>query len=93
VRDAARQCGIDPDARLSHLVVDDVTYGAFQHLYRPIHINYLRGRWVRGNPDPVDIPRRYDSDGVVAACASLPPGFRREALSGDETYCCLKAFR
>ena len=99
ILEAAGRCGIHPEDRPSHLVVDDLTYAVFVDSYQPFHIKYLR----RGGPDlwnvnarpvgqVVGMLREWRSGGIVVGCHMLPKELPAVATGA---FCCIpsSAFR
>ncbi len=94
MRALARECHLKDSPDLKHLVVDDLTYFAFEKTRFPFHALYLSGwqpvekrdlRWVA-------LLRRAESDGVIVRCRYLPPALFERAVKKD-FLCCLPSFR
>ena len=88
----AAKCGIRPEDRLNHLVVDELTYFSFQKAYQPFFMTYLDEHgWGRDHPDPTDILRRYRSAGMIVGCQWIPSVYRARAIANGR-FCCLPKF-
>ncbi|CAN5505137.1 hypothetical protein BH09PSE4_BH09PSE4_11790 [soil metagenome] len=83
IRRVGAMCGFSPAT--PRLVIDDLTYFAFQRSYRPIYAIGVFDTWKGSIGDPVAYLRGQGSPGAVTACTSLPPGM---ASKGDGHTCC-----
>lgn len=90
VRALAKTCGINGDDS-SHLVIDDLTYFAFERLHQPVHVIYLYGGGfgldVAGDRVQPFLTK-IASDGIIARCTYLPEFYKDKALR-DNNYCCV----
>ena len=90
IRALATTCGIHGDDS-NHLVIDDLTYFAFNRLHQPIHMIYLYeggfGLDVAG--DRIEpFLTKMASDGIIAQCTYLPQLYKDKAVR-DGNYCCV----
>jgi hypothetical protein len=91
IRNFAQSCGISGDG-VRRLVIDDLTYFAFDNLKEPIHLVYLFeggfGVDIKG-----ELTRKLLVDlnayGIIAQCTFMPSIFKEEVRS-DGSLCCLK---
>jgi hypothetical protein len=94
VLNTARRCGIHPEDRPRHLVLDDLTYTAFIDSYQPFHIPHVnRGGSELFGRLPTDhmvkLLREWRSAGIVAACRLIPAELHPVA---NGPYCCVRSF-
>lgn len=91
IRRFASSCGLKGDGA-RRLVVDDLTYFAFDGLREPMHLVYISesgmGPDIKGG-DLVVFLNRMASPGVIAQCTFLPPAVRQYAME-DGNLCCVK---
>lgn len=91
IRRFASSCGLEGDGA-RRLVVDDLTYFAFDGLREPMHLVYISesgmGPDIKGG-DLVGFLNRMASPGVIAQCTFLPPAVRQYALE-DRNLCCVR---
>jgi len=91
IRLFASACGLEGDGA-RRLVVDDLTYFAFDGLHEPMHLVYLSesgmGPDIKGG-DLIGFLNRMASPGVIAQCTFLPPAVRQHAME-DGNLCCVK---
>ena len=89
IRRFASSCGLEGDSA-RRLVVDDLTYFAFDGLREPMHLVYISesgmGPDIKGG-DLIAFLNRMASPGVIAQCTFLPPAVRQYALE-DGNLCC-----
>jgi len=90
IRRFASSCGLEGDSA-RRLVVDDLTYFAFDGLREPMHLVYISesgmGPDIKGG-DFIAFLNRMASPGVIAQCTFLPPAVRQYALE-DGNLCCV----
>ena len=90
VRSLAKNCNLQGDGA-RRLVVDDLTYFAFDDLSEPLHLVYLSelgmGSDIK-NDDIKDFLLRMESDGVIAQCTFLPPALKEISVH-DGNICCV----
>lgn len=90
VRALAKTCGINGDDS-THLVIDDLTYFAFERLHQPVHVIYLYGGGfgldVAGDRVQPFLTK-IASDGIIARCTYLPEFYKDKAVR-DGNYCCV----
>ena len=90
IRALATTCGIHGDDS-NHLVIDDLTYFAFNRLHQPIHMIYLYeggfGLDVAGDRIKPFLTK-MTSDGIIARCTYLPQLYKDKAVR-DGNYCCV----
>jgi hypothetical protein len=86
----ADQCGIKGDGA-SRLVVDHVTYYAFDHLRQPLHVLYISedgfGGDIKGR-EIVSFLNEMGSPGIIARCSYIPPVLRN-VVKDMRGYCCI----
>lgn len=91
VRALANQCGIQGDGA-SRLIVDDLTYFAFDQLRQPLHMVYLYeggfGADISGNKIKPFLAKMAN-EGIIAQCTYLPEMYKASAIR-DGNYCCVK---
>ena len=91
VRSLAKACNLQGDGA-KRLVVDDMTYFAFDNLSEPLHLVYLSelgmGSDIK-NSDIKEFLSRMGSDGVIAQCTFLPPALKDISVH-DGNICCVK---
>jgi multisubunit Na+/H+ antiporter MnhF subunit len=88
VQIAARLCGIDPSRTMDHLVVDGLTYTAFDHLRQPYFALYVFDPWRH---DVRRLLANRGSAGMVISCGAVPrPLLRRTRRFGP--LCCMPPF-
>lgn len=91
IRRFASFCGLEGDSA-RRLVVDDLTYFAFDGLREPMHLVYISesgmGPDIKGG-DLIGFLNRMASPGVIAQCTFLPPAVRQYAME-DGNLCCVK---
>ena len=85
----ARLCGIDPTQPLNHLVVDPLTYTAFDRLRQPYFALYL---FDHANKDVLDLLADRGSSGMVVSCGTVPR-FLRSRTRRLGHVCCIPAFQ
>jgi hypothetical protein len=88
---AAKQCDIDANKPLRHLVVDGLTYPTFVDSFKPYEILWTGLNWPGSSEDQLHFLRYVKSDGLVAACHLLPPNFVPLSRKSGP-FCCIKAF-
>lgn len=90
IRKFASSCGLEGDSA-RRLVVDDITYFAFDGLREPLHLVYISesgmGSDIKGE-ELITFLNRMASPGVIAQCTFLPPAVKRYALE-DGNLCCV----
>jgi hypothetical protein len=90
LRALAAKCGIRGDGA-NRLVVDDLTYFAFNNLHQPIHMVYLYeggfGADISGDKIAPFLAKMASS-GIVAQCTYLPELYKNQA-ERDGNYCCV----
>ena len=92
IRALASACGIEGDGA-THLVIDDYTLHAFQHLRQPLDLIYVTdaipwlGLTLAGDKLPA-LLRRLESPGIIGRCTYFPKTLRAKALV-SEAYCCV----
>ena len=91
IRSFASSCGLEGDGA-KRLVVDDLTYFAFDGLREPMHLVYISesgmGPDIKGS-DLIAFLNKMASPGVIAQCTFLPPAVRQYAME-DGNLCCVK---
>ncbi|MES2181594.1 MAG: hypothetical protein V4493_05805, partial [Pseudomonadota bacterium] len=91
VRALASQCGIKGDGA-NRLVVDDLTYFAFDQLRQPLHMVYLYeggfGADISGNKIKPFLAK-VANEGIIAQCTYLPEVYKASAIH-DGNYCCVR---
>jgi len=88
----ARQCGIDPASRPSHLVVDELTYFALADTFQPFFMTYFdQNGWRQGLGDPRPLWRANRSAGMVIGCERIQSVFA-DAVTRNGEFCCLPGF-
>lgn len=89
VRSLAKLCDIRGDGA-SRLVVDDLTYFAFENLRQPLHLIYLYDGGFGADIGAEKI-RGFlygmESDGIIAQCTYLSPVFKNIAVREDNLCC------
>jgi hypothetical protein len=91
VRELAKSCGVVGDGA-SRLVVDDLTYFAFDGLREPIHMVYLyEGGFGADIPGAEIAPflAKMKSSGIIAQCTYLPEFYKIQAVRHGN-LCCVK---
>lgn len=91
IRNFARACKLEGDAS-RRLVVDDLTYFAFDQLHEPIHLVYVSPVGMGMDIDMADfLPflRRLGSPGIVAQCAFFPEAIKSNVVMASDNLCCL----
>ena len=90
IRGFASSCGLEGDGA-RRLVIDDLTYFAFDGLREPMHLVYISesgmGPDIKGG-DLIGFLNRMASPGVIAQCTFLPPAVRQYAME-DGNLCCV----
>lgn len=90
VRKLAFGCGIGGDGS-THLVVDNLTYFAFDNLHEPLHLAYISekgsGQDIKDN-DFIPFLHGMNSPGIIGRC-SLFPNSVRPIASEVDGICCL----
>jgi hypothetical protein len=90
VRALAKNCNIQGDGA-KRLVVDDLTYFAFENLRQPLHLVYLYdggfgadigGKKIRGFLTGIE------SDGIIAQCTYISPAFNKIVVR-EGGFCCV----
>lgn len=91
VRSLAKACNLQGDGA-RRLVVDDMTYFAFDNMTEPLHLVYLSelgmGSDIK-NSEIKEFLSRMGSDGVIAQCTFLPPALKDISLH-DGNICCVR---
>lgn len=91
IRSFSQSCGITGD-RSKRLVVDDLTYFAFDALREPIHLVYVSdsgmGADIKG-AELIDFLNKLGSPGIVAQCTFMPEAVRKIARE-EGNLCCIK---
>ena len=92
IRTLARACEIEGDGA-THLVIDESTLFAFEHLRQPIDVLYISDavRWVgkaMAGEKVIQLLSRLQSPGMIARCSLVPTALRPRAL-GHGGYCCV----
>jgi hypothetical protein len=90
VRKLARSCGITGDGT-KHLVVDNLTYFAFDNLHEPMHLANISEKGSGQDIKQDDFLSFLDgmrSPGIVGRCWLFPDSVRR-AANEDDGICCL----
>ena len=91
VRKLAKACNIKGDGA-RRLVVDDMTYFAFDNLIEPLHIVYLSELGMGSDIKNIDIKDflyKKESGGVIAQCTFLPSTLKDVSMR-DGNLCCTK---
>jgi len=92
IRATAALCRIPLDGTTRYLALDGATYGVVWPIWRPIPVNYiLADYWPFAADDPIAYLRARGSDGLLAACSTLPDDLAARARRNGAT-CCLPAF-
>lgn len=90
IREFAASCGVDGD-NAHRLVIDDLTYFAFERLHEPLHLSYISekgmGQDIKGE-NLITFLRRMNSPGVVAQCRMLPDAVHGFMVQ-QENLCCI----
>jgi hypothetical protein len=92
IRSFASSCNLSPDSS-RRIVIDDLTYFAFDNLKEPIHLVYVGPYGMGGDiKDGELIPmlRRLGSPGAIAQCAFFPIEFKNNGALSFENLCCIK---
>ena len=91
VRLLANECGLQGDGS-KKLVVDDMTYFAFDDLQQPLHLVYLYeggfGADIGGDKLQKFLTK-MGSDGIVAQCTYFPHLYLGHAIR-DDNICCIR---
>ncbi|MDO8448281.1 MAG: hypothetical protein Q7T10_05695 [Rhodoferax sp.] len=91
IRQFASLCGLKGDGA-TRLVVDDLTYLAFERLREPMHLAYISekgmGQDIKGT-ELIRFLNSKGSSGIIAKCTLLPDAVRPYALE-YENLCCVK---
>ena len=85
---AGEACGFRHGTRPRALLIDDLTYLAYQQSWRPLHRNGVLNSWNGTISDPVAYLRSQGSTGLMIGCAYLPPEVRARAKRSGQ-FCCL----
>lgn len=90
IRSFASSCGLEGD-RVRRLVVDDLTYFAFDGLREPMHLVYISeigaGQDFKGI-DLIEYLKKMGSPGIIAQCTFMPPAVRLHSTEVNN-LCCL----
>ena len=91
IRKFAGECSLHADGA-HRLVVDDLTYFAFDNLREPLHVVYFYegafGADVKGVAT-IRMLERLNVHGIVAQCTFMPPLLMKQARK-DGNLCCVK---
>ncbi len=92
IRALARACAIDGDGA-THLVIDDYTVHAFEHLQQPLDLIYITDGipWIGrayGGEKIRPFLSSLRSPGMIGRCSLFPKVLRPTALV-SEAYCCV----
>lgn len=91
IRKFADECSLNGDGA-RRLVVDDLTYFAFDNLREPLHLVYFYegafGADVKGEPT-IRMLERLGVEGIVAQCTFMPAMLMKHALK-EGNLCCVK---
>lgn len=91
IREFAAGCSIHGDGA-RRLVVDDLTYFAFDNLREPLHLVYFYeggfGVDVKGEPT-IRMLERLEVEGIVAQCTFMPAMLMKQARK-EGNLCCVK---
>lgn len=91
IRDLGESCGIKTMDQ-SNLVVDTMSYFAYQNVRHPLHILYIGENGFGGDIQGsrlIEFIANRGSPGIIAQCKWLPEAIRYSALRGDFGYCCI----
>lgn len=92
IRSFARSCHLDGDSS-RRLVVDDLTYFAFEKLVEPIHLVYVSPFGMGGDverEDWIGFLERLNSPGIVGQCVFFPETAMNKRVKRSDNLCCLK---
>ena len=91
VRRVATYCGLSTEKE-SALLIDDLTYHAFDRLIRPVHVLQVSEETPLGrdmaNGRLTGFMQQLGSRGFVTRCERVPPQLRRLVHARDAGYCC-----
>lgn len=90
LRELAKNCAVQGDGAM-RLVVDDLTYFAFDNLRQPLHLIYLYEGGFGADIGSKNIRRflsEKGSSGIIAQCTYLPPSFNGIVVRSGN-YCCV----
>jgi hypothetical protein len=91
IRKFADECSLTGDGA-RRLVVDDLTYFAFDNLREPLHLVYFYegafGADVKGEPT-IRMLNRLRVEGIVAQCTFMPSMLMKQARQ-EGNLCCVK---
>jgi hypothetical protein len=90
VRSLAKVCDIKGDGA-RRLVVDDLTYFAFENLQQPLHLIYLyEGGFGAdiGGENICSFLSGIGSDGIIAQCTYISPVFNKIVVR-EGSFCCV----
>ncbi len=82
------RCGIEPDAKTRHLLVDDLTYTVLWRTQEPYFLALVDGWWATG-VDEADVVRDRNVTGVVGSCSLVSKKIWSSIVS-EGGYCCAK---
>lgn len=90
VRRVASYCGLSTQKE-SALLVDDLTYHAFDRLIRPVHVLQVSEETPLGrdlNGRLAGFMQQLGGRGFIMRCERVPPQLRRLVHARDAGYCC-----
>lgn len=91
IRSFARSCNINGESS-RRLVIDDLTYFAFDKLREPIHLVYVSplgmGMDIKSG-DLISFLKQLGSPGIVAQCTFFPDDVKSKSVNNSDNLCCL----
>jgi len=92
VQNLALKCGIDSKSKLTHLIVDEISYPSFWNSTEPYFAIFIF--WMDSDSRDKGIEsflKTRNSSGYIGRCRYLPPHLESKALR-DQEICCLPHF-
>jgi hypothetical protein len=91
LKDLAKKCEL-PLHNANRLIVDGVSFRIFNQLKEPVLIFYAQSYGKGDELEPIfgQFFKKYDSDGVIAACRFIPESMRERVVEIDGMCCISK---